>query len=160
MTGDLLLKGQALLSVFAVVIQIVIIIVGWDVLKLASYLKPWRVGWWAFSLGMSVAAGMRIIWTNQYLFGFQETPFLEPIMSLLMSICMLWFIVRMKRLFRSLYEPLPHGRRVTDVVPVVTPLKEVDLHLGDAGCVVTLEVRIKSISKPVSISDYKDKISE
>jgi len=92
------------ISVIAVFVQFYVVWIGWKLLKIAKFLDSWKIGWYHFVIASSVIALIRIIWSYEAYFQTSGPLYVQSVLGLVISVCLVWFVYYMRISFTNLHD--------------------------------------------------------
>ena len=95
-----MLGFEFFISIISVMFQLIVTFYGFNLYKSASYLNTWKLGWSYFIGASIIILLLRIIWSYEFYYITNAPQYLEPILALIVSACLFWFISYMKISFR------------------------------------------------------------
>jgi len=88
------------ISIVSVIFQIIVTVYGFKLYKSADYLNTWKLGWSYFIGASIVILLLRVIWSYEFYFVTTAPQYVEPVLALIVSACLIWFIFYMKISFK------------------------------------------------------------
>jgi hypothetical protein len=148
---------ELILTVISIALQLLVVLYGWKMLRVALYLNTWKIGWGHFVVASFLILLRRLLWGFEYyVTGFEIPSTLEAMLTIFVSACMLWFASSMKIVFNSTNV---HTEKTDENIPVLGPQKDLILTIDALDDkLIQLEIKIKEIRDKREAVTTKEKL--
>jgi hypothetical protein len=132
---------EIMFTIISIALQVAVIWYGWKMLRVAHFLNTWKMGWIHFVIASIIIALRRVLWGMEYFTEAAVPGVVESLLTIFVSMCMLWFVSAMRTVFAEAYQK----KIEIGGIPILTEDETHIIRIDLLQQYVDLELRVKKI---------------